>query len=213
MSKLIILLKRIFSLIPNLFLRNTNVESNVTFGKYVKIQSRYLLANVQVGNYTYSAPNCSIRNTRIGKFCSIGENFISGAAIHPTNCLSTSPVFYSTLNQCGYSFCKNTKIEEYREVVIGNDVFIGANVTVLSGVVIGNGAIIAAGAVVTKNVPDYAIVGGVPAKIIKYRFSQDLIYDLQKIAWWDWPEEQLHLVEECFDNVELFISKYKDIKI
>lgn len=201
--------QRLISLFPNIFLRNTDIMYNVTMGKHTNIQSKFLMYNVQVGDYTYSAPNSSIRNTKIGRFCSIGENFISGAAIHPTNYISSSPVFYSTLKQCGVTFSQKDKIEEYKNVIIGNDVFIGANVTILSGVNIGDGAIIAAGAVVTRDVPDYAIVGGVPAKLIRYRFSQDVIQNLKTISWWNWPDDKLHFVEEYFEDVESFIKKFR----
>lgn len=201
-------LKRFFSIFSNFLTQGSNISDNVTKGKYVRVRSRFLMSNVCIGSYSYISPNSSIRNTNIGRFCSIGENFISGAAIHPTDRLSTSPVFYSTLNQCGFYLSKENKIKEYENVSIGHDVFIGANVIVLSGVTIGNGAIVAAGAVVTKDVPDYAVVGGIPAKIIKYRFSEDRIKKLKNISWWNWQENELKNVERYFNDIDGFINKY-----
>ena len=92
--------------------------------------------------------------------------------------------------------------------MIGNDVFIGANVTILSGITIGDGAVIAAGAVVTKNVQPYAIVGGCPAQLIKYRFDEETRSKLQEIKWWNWPKDKLIDVEQFFNEPQLFIGKY-----
>jgi len=97
-----------------------------------------------------------------------------------------------------------------KPVEIKNDVWIGANAVILSGVTVGNGAVIAAGAVVTKDVPDYAIVGGVPAKIIKYRFAQEEIEILNQIKWWDWPDEKLKENRHLLRNKELFLQFAKE---
>lgn len=134
--------------------------------------SPYKIRKCTIGNHTYIARNSLIHLTNIGNFCSIGPNFVCGYGIHPLNGISTSPEFYSTMKQTGHTFSMIDKIQELKPIVIGNDVFIGMNVSVLDGVTIGDGAVVAAGAVVTADVPPYAIVGGVPAKIIKYRFDE-----------------------------------------
>ena len=118
-------------------------------------------------------------------------------------------MFYSTLKQNGTTLSKIDKIKEFEEVSIGHDVFIGENVTILSGVSIGNGAVVAAGAVVVTDVPPFAIVGGVPAKIICYRFTDEQIVALQKIQWWNFDDNSLQDVEQLFWNVDEFIHKYE----
>ena len=161
---------------------------------------------------TYISPNCFLSKVKLGKFCSVGPNLNAGYGIHPTNGISTSPAFYSTRKQNGKSFVSENKIEERKEIIIGNDVFIGINVTILDGIKIGDGAIIAAGAVVTADVPPYAIVGGVPAKIIKYRFNDSQIKDLENIKWWDWNDEDLKKVAEHFFDIDKFINYAKNKK-
>ena len=204
------LIKRFFTMIPNLFLRNTNICDRVVKGEKVKLHSRYLLSNVRIGDYTYIMHNSTIRNTTIGKYCSIGENFNSGLAIHPVSYLSTSPLFYSTKKQLGVSLVDKDLVSEYEPVNIGNDVFIGANVSILSGVTIGDGAILGTGAVVTKDVPPYSVVGGVPAKIIKYRFNEEQIKHLLSIKWWDWDTDKHSEIVNYFLDVNGFIEKYKN---
>jgi acetyltransferase-like isoleucine patch superfamily enzyme len=176
-------------------------------GDHSLLYSPYKVRKCVIGNHTYIARNSIVHLTTIGNFCSIGPNFICGYGIHPVNGISTSPEFYSTMKQTGHTFSSTDKIEEVRPIVIGNDVFIGMNVSVLDGVTIGDGAVVAAGAVVVADVPPYAIVGGVPAKIIKYRFEEETRNKLIKIKWWDFPEEKLQQVEIDFFNVEKFINQ------
>jgi acetyltransferase-like isoleucine patch superfamily enzyme len=177
--------------------------------KKVKISVPYHLNNSSVGDYSYIQKNSWMVDTYIGKFCSIGPNFMSGFGIHPVNGISTSPMFYSLKMQNGFTLSKYDKIFENLPVTIGNDVFIGMNVTVLCGVTIGDGAVVGACSVVTKDVPPYAIVAGNPSKIIRFRFSEDKIQSLIKIKWWEWTEEKLKLVEKYFFDVEEFILKNK----
>ena len=173
-----------------------------------KINKPYRISESEIGDYSYVAENSSISKTRIGKFCSIGPNFLCGYGIHPTNGLSTSPMFYSTLKQNGVTLSATDKIEERKMVIIGNDVFIGMNVSVLDGITIGDGAIIGAGAIVSKDIPPYAIAVGNPIQVIKNRFKDEQIDQLLKIKWWDFEEEQLKQVEKDFFNVDEFIKKY-----
>lgn len=177
-----------------------------TFGKNVKIYSPSHIFQSSVGDYTYIAMNPYISLTSIGKFCSIGPNLVCGWGIHPINGISTAPMFYSTMKQNGMTLSTIDKVEERKPISIGNDVFIGANVTVLDGVTIGDGAVIGAGAVVSKDIPPYAVAVGCPIRIIKYRFQEEQISALQKIKWWEYDEEKLREVEQCFFDVDKFIG-------
>ena len=153
----------------------TEFEGNNRFDKGTNI------SNSKIGRhiYTVSARICS---ANIGSFCSIGpEALIDGLAIHPTNLISTHPIFYSQLKQSSITFASQNYFEENKAVTIGNDVWIGARSLILDGINIGYGVIVAAGALVCDDVPPYAIVGGVPAKIIRYRFSKDIIVEVAMV--------------------------------
>lgn len=127
----------------------------------------------------------------IGKYCQIGADVAIHTTNHPTSYLSTyinSNLFKGDLKG----------LKEIKKVSIGNDVWIGHNVIIVGNVTIGNGAVLAAGSVVTKDVPPYTIVGGVPAKEIKKRFSDSVIQEIEALKWWDKPEEELEQLKPMF---------------
>lgn len=188
-------------------IRSSSKRSRI--GKHVRLSDPYRLLHVNIGDYSYVGSNCNISFAEIGKFVSIGPNFLCGWGIHPINGISTHPMFYSVEKQNGMTLSDRNKIQERKNIYIGNDVFIGANVTILDGVTIGDGAVIGAGAVVSKNIPPYAVAVGAPIRIIKYRFTEEQIEDLLEIKWWDFEEERLKEIEQQFFELDDFINSNK----
>lgn len=182
-----------------------SIIHNCTFGKYNVIGDYVNLSNVSINDLSYVVAGTTIKNTNIGKFCSIGPNCTIGLGKHPSSqFVSTHPAFFSPLKQAKICFVNESHFQEFEHIKIANDVWIGANVTVVDGVNISNGAIVAAGAVVTKDVPSYAIVGGVPAKIIGYRFQQEEIEYLEKFKWWDKDLDWIQKNYEIFFDIKNF---------
>lgn len=159
-----------------------------------------------MGYGSYIQDDCNISG-KIGRFTSIAPNVKCNRGVHPTTYpyVSTSPVFYSTKGQSGHSFTKKQLfIENTSPISIGNDCWIGQNVFIVGGITIGDGAIVLANATVTKDIPPYAIVGGVPAKIIKYRYNEEVIEFFLRKKWWDKPIEWLEKHSECLCDITKF---------
>jgi len=167
----------------------------------------------RVGAFTYFHDGSAVRMKSIGRYCSIADQVTIGDYEHPVEWLSSNPFQY---NDQRFSFHPAGRMERVPEEecdfrgtapVIGNDVWLGARVQVLRGVTIGDGAIAAAGAVVVKDVPPYAIVGGVPAKVIRYRFDEATIERLLRVRWWRFSPAQLEGVpttdvQAALDEIE-----------
>lgn len=166
---------------------------------------------VSIGKYTYGCPNIRKWNTTskvfIGNFCSIANCVVYLDGNHNTKRVTTYPFghlyqnIFNTVNGEGHPLGNGN-------VVIGNDVWIADNVTIMSGITIGDGAVIANNSHVVKNVEPYTIVGGNPARHIKYRFTEKQIEQLLQIKWWNWTEEKInrYLPLLCDDNIDLFIN-------
>lgn len=189
-----------------------NLVSNISdcqIDKQAKLYNNHYLRNVTIGKGSYVGYNALISNTIIGKFCSIGPNVSAGWGIHPINGISTSPVFFSTRKQAGFTFSDVDKCVERKQITIGNDVFIGWNVTILDGITIGDGAVIGAGAVVSKDIPPYAVALGCPIRIVKFRFPKAEIDALLKTKWWDQNDAVLQGVERNFFELDDFLEFVK----
>ncbi len=183
------------------FGKNTQVSVSSVFEGYNKIGKESSFSGV-MGYASYIGNNCSI-NAKIGKYCCIASRVNTVSGTHPTKeWVSVHPAFYSTKKQCGMTYAEEDRFSEYKSIIeIGNDVWIGDSVLILDGVKIGDGAIVAAGAVVTKDVPPYAIVGGVPAKVIRYRFSDKEIEYLLNLKWWNRPEQWIKENADKFSDI------------
>ncbi len=184
-----------------------------SYKKYGRLDSlgRYFFdkyTGIPVGRYTYGYQYLDNDNVKsIGAFCSIAEGQLIVPNDHRLDWITTSPI--ASLKE--FSFVDKDYMDDYissedRKIVIGNDVWIGARCIIFEGVTIGDGAVIAAGSIIRKDVPPYAVVGGID-KILKYRFNQETIAKLLKKQWWNWEDEKIR------QNIHLFRDKEEFNKI
>ncbi len=190
------------------------IFDNASFEGYSTIGNSSNLSNSQIGIMSYIGNDCDLNHCIIGRYCSIADRVRVLAGKHPTHTfVSTHPAFYSTDYQ--YSFVHKQAYEEHNyldsdkktKLMIGNDVWIGSDVLLLEGIKVGDGAIIAAGACVVKDVEPYSIIGGVPAKKIKMRFTNVEISRLLENKWWNWTQKEIK------DNIDSFqdINKWMEL--
>lgn len=174
---------------------------NSKFGIMADIQRYALIYNCEIGNYTYTGRNFTAWFSKIGKFCSISWNVSIGGANHDYNRIAQHAFLYSPQ----FKMIPNVKGQKYNRFQdiceIGNDVWIACNSVICRGVKVGDGAVIGAGAVVTKDIPPYAIVAGVPAKIIKRRCCVKLADRLVATRWWDLPPEIIMRNIDVFNSI------------
>jgi len=178
----------------------TYASADSKFDKYVSLHRDTRIYSSEIGQATYIA-GATVSAAKINKYCSIGQGARIGLAKHPVDHLSSHPAFYSNGNQTSLRISNNTTgFIESTQLNIGNDVWIGASSLIMGGITIGDGAIIGAGAVVTKDVPPYAIVGGNPAKLIRYRFPPEIIATLLNIQWWNKSKEDIAKINRAVNQ-------------
>jgi acetyltransferase-like isoleucine patch superfamily enzyme len=188
------------------FGRDVHIKES-KFGRHTQIADHVNVFHCTIGDYSYIEVGAVLAYANIGKFCSIAGGTYIGLGVHPSRqFVSTHPAFYSTSRGLHTSFADRDYLAEYAPVNVGNDVWIGTAAVIRGGVTIGDGAIIGAGAVVTRDVPAYAIVGGVPAKLIRNRFEQQHVEFLLKLKWWDKPDDWLKENYRKFHNVDEFVQ-------
>lgn len=167
---------------------------------------------VTIGRHTYGVVDETIifaskeAAVSIGSFCSVaGGVLIFGESSHPTDCATTFPIHQKLLRQPWPPMKEGTRAG----VTIGNDVWLCLGSTIMPGVRVGNGAIVASRAVVTKDVPPYAVVAGVPAKVVRYRFTDDIIAKLLQIRWWEWDDDKIrHEAGSLTGPIEAFVARH-----
>lgn len=172
---------------PSVRMRETQI------GAQCEVLAETYIEYSELGDFSYLGEHCCVADAQIGRFTAIANHVRIGAPNHPMDRASQHrftycPEYYDAQAERDNGFFADRRADR---VIIGNDVWIGHGVIVLPGLKVGDGAVLAAGAVVTKEVPPYTIVGGVPAKVIRARFAADIAAQLQAIAWWNWPLEKL----------------------
>jgi acetyltransferase-like isoleucine patch superfamily enzyme len=167
-----------------------------------------------VGKWSYASESdfrVAYPESKIGSFCSIGRGCVLGCGYHPTHFLSTSPYFYfDALSWKDKEAPSHNEFWKNDPVELGHDVWLGENVFVMNGVKIGTGAVVGTGSIVTKDVPPYAIVAGVPARIIRMRFSPEIIEKLLASKWWELEDDVIRKIP--YDNIEQAIEFLENLK-
>jgi len=185
--------------------RDTTLDEKCKIEAGCRILESCTINGSSIKKYSYVGKRCIVQYTTIGSYCSIANDVFIGLGQHPTDYFSTSPLFYRVNNTLKKKVVKeNLEFVEYKPIVIQDDVWIGARVIIMGGVTIGQGAIVAANSVVTKDVPPYAIVGGTPAKVLKYRLGEERIDYLLQAQWTaEDPDTILGKIEQLNSGISI----------
>ncbi len=179
-------------------------------GEWTEIAEGTAFTDSSLGDYSYVMQFCQINQAVVGKFCSIASFVRLNPGNHPLDRVTSHHMTYRA-RQYGFADRDDEDFFAWRRaspVAIGHDVWIGHNATVMPGVSVGNGAAIGAGAVVTRDVPPYMVVVGVPARVLRPRFTREVIEQLERIAWWDWTRAELEERFENFKDMDAFLQKF-----
>lgn len=175
-----------------------------------KVEAGSSLYSSSMDRYSFCGYDCELYHVEVGSFTSIASRVVIGGARHPMEWVGMSPVFYKGRDSIRKKFSEYP-LSTPAVTRIGSDVWIGDSAIVLSGVSIGNGAVVGAGSVVTKDVPPYGIAAGNPARLIRYRFDEATISELQEIRWWELEDDLLAALAQHVRDPSTFISAYHRI--
>lgn len=192
------------------FYPGSMVDDRSTLGKHNVVFNDASIINSRMGDHTFVQRATVINNAEVGKFCSIAMNVNIGLTQHALSFVSTHPALYLLDTPLQKTFSKSDMFETSRRTEVGNDVWIGQNSMIMGGVSIGTGAVVGAGSVVTDDVVPYAIVGGIPAKVIKYRFDLEIIEALLRSKWWETPDDELEKIHHLCTDPAAFLKALRD---
>lgn len=185
--------------------------SNVHLGPYTEVGEMSFLENVEMGAYSYCGPFCFFQNARIGKFSNIAASVRIGPTRHP---IERPTLHHFTYRRKMYGFDDRDDEEFFawraRQLAyVGHDTWIGHGAIIMPNVAVGDGSIVGAGAVVTHDVPRYSVVAGVPARVVRQRFTADIVAAMERIRWWDWTHDEIGERLEAFcGSTEEFVTAF-----
>ena len=210
MRRLLVLLKNILSFPKRLtsHIALFCILQEAVVDKTAAICSGVRFYRGKIGKYSYIGNNSFVSDTDIGSFTSISTDCYIGGTSHPTDWVSTSPVFHKWENIMKKNFARH-EFEIFKRTTIGNDVWIGNRVMIKAGVNIADGAVVGMGSIVTKNIGPYEIWAGNPARMIRKRFDDETIATLEKIKWWEWDDKTIEREAVRFKDPSELLKKWK----